>query len=111
MDDIEQTAARLRKSRRSSRPLVTSQTHPGPANMTPQGWENHRAELASVPARSLCPVCKGTGWLIRNERVLQAITTASDALIRCPTCGSILMVFVQAHGMTCVDLNGLTSLS
>lgn len=56
--------------------------------MTPQGWENHRAELASVPARSLCPMCKGTGWLIRNERAIETIQQAKDALMRCPTCGA-----------------------
>lgn len=35
---------------------------------------------------------------------------APGTVVRCRTCGSILMVFVQAHGMTCVDLRGLATL-
>jgi hypothetical protein len=31
-------------------------------------------------------------------------------VVRCRTCCAILMVFVQAHGMTCVDLSGLADL-
>jgi Family of unknown function (DUF6510) len=35
---------------------------------------------------------------------------APGTVVRCRTCGSILMVFVQVHGMTCVDLRGLATL-
>ena len=31
-------------------------------------------------------------------------------VVRWRTCGSVLMVFVRAHGVTCVDLAGLASL-
>jgi hypothetical protein len=31
-------------------------------------------------------------------------------VVRCPVCDSVLMVFVQAHGITCVDLQGLAAL-
>jgi DNA-directed RNA polymerase subunit RPC12/RpoP len=31
-------------------------------------------------------------------------------VVRCRSCGSVLMVFVKARGVTCVDLQGLASL-
>ena len=31
-------------------------------------------------------------------------------VVRCPACGRVLMVFVQARGVTCVDLQGLAAL-
>jgi hypothetical protein len=31
-------------------------------------------------------------------------------VVRCRSCGAVLMVFVTAHGVTCVDLQGLASL-
>ena len=35
---------------------------------------------------------------------------APGTVVRCRACGGILMVFVQAHGMICVDLSGLAAL-
>jgi len=35
---------------------------------------------------------------------------APGTVVRCPTCTAILMVFVSAHGTTCVDLSGLAEL-
>ncbi len=35
---------------------------------------------------------------------------APGTVVRCRSCSSILMVFVQVRGMTCVDLRGLASL-
>jgi uncharacterized Zn finger protein len=32
-------------------------------------------------------------------------------VVRCRTCGSVLMTFVQIRGLTCVDLLGLASLT
>jgi Family of unknown function (DUF6510) len=32
-------------------------------------------------------------------------------VVRCRICNTVLMVFIQAKGVTCVDLQGLTSLS
>ena len=32
-------------------------------------------------------------------------------VVRCRSCGAVLMVFVQVRGVTCVDLMGLASLS
>jgi hypothetical protein len=31
-------------------------------------------------------------------------------VVRCPVCDAVLMVFVQQHGITCVDLMGLAAL-
>jgi hypothetical protein len=36
---------------------------------------------------------------------------APGTVVRCRTCGSVLMVFVKAHGVTCSDLTGLANLS
>lgn len=58
-------------------------------------------------ATGTCATCGAPAPLAKSVVYLQAPGT----VVRCPTCGSILMVFLQAHGMTCVDLNGLTSLS
>jgi len=35
---------------------------------------------------------------------------APGTVVRCRICGSVLMLFVNAHGVTCVDLDGLASL-
>lgn len=35
---------------------------------------------------------------------------APGTVVRCRACSSIVMVFVQLHGMTCVDLRGLATL-
>jgi hypothetical protein len=31
-------------------------------------------------------------------------------VVRCRSCGAVLMTFVHLHGVTCVDLTGLASL-
>lgn len=35
---------------------------------------------------------------------------APGTVVRCRSCDGVLMVLVQAHGMTCVDLRGLATL-
>jgi len=32
-------------------------------------------------------------------------------VVRCRACGAVLMTFVRVHGVTCVDLQGLASLT
>jgi Family of unknown function (DUF6510) len=32
-------------------------------------------------------------------------------VVRCRTCDNVLMVFVHAHGLACVDMRGLASLT
>jgi hypothetical protein len=36
---------------------------------------------------------------------------APGFVVRCRTCGSVLMVLIKAHGVSCVDMAGLASLS
>ncbi|HEX4088449.1 MAG TPA: DUF6510 family protein [Trebonia sp.] len=36
--------------------------------------------------------------------------TAPGTVVRCPSCDSVLMVFVKIHDRTCVDLMGLAAL-
>jgi hypothetical protein len=35
---------------------------------------------------------------------------APGTVVRCRHCSSVVMVFVEAHGVTCVDLRGLAAL-
>ena len=35
---------------------------------------------------------------------------APGEVVRCRHCGVVVMVFVEAHGVTCVDLRGLATL-
>src|SRR5215470_13537329 len=53
-----------------------------------------------------CGTCGATGPVAELVVYLEAPGT----VVRCRVCGSVLMVFVKAHGMTCVDLAGLASL-
>jgi hypothetical protein len=57
-------------------------------------------------AGSICGTCGAS----RPVAELVVFRRAPGTVVRCRTCGSVLMVFVQAHGMTCVDLAGLASL-
>ena len=58
-------------------------------------------------ANSICGTC-GTS---RPVAELVVYRRAPGTVVRCRTCGSVLMVFVKVHGVTCVDLDGLASLS
>jgi len=42
---------------------------------------------------------------------LAVYLTDLGAVVRCRSCGSVLMVFVSRREVTCVDLMGLASLS
>src|SRR5580704_12520779 len=53
----------------------------------------------------------GTCGAVRSVAELVVYQRAPGIVVRCRTCGNILMVFVQAHSVTCVDLAGLASLS
>jgi hypothetical protein len=63
------------------------------------------AEMST--ASSTCGTCGAT----RPVAELVVYLRAPGTVVRCRTCGTILMVFVQAHGLTCADLTGLASLS
>jgi hypothetical protein len=55
---------------------------------------------------STCGTC-GTS---RPVAGLAVYRQAPGIVVRCRTCGSVLMVFVRAHGVIGVDLAGLASL-
>ena len=57
-------------------------------------------------AGSTCAACGAR----RPAAELVVYRQAPGAVVRCRTCGSVLMVFVKAHDVTCVDLAGLASL-
>ncbi len=63
------------------------------------------AEMTAATGR--CGSCGTASVVARLMVYLQAPGTVA----RCPTCDAVLMVFVRAHGMTCVDLSGLADLS
>jgi len=58
-------------------------------------------------AGSTCATCGAT----RPVAELVVYRRAPGTVVRCRTCGSVLMVFVTRHGVTSVDLTGLASLS
>ena len=57
-------------------------------------------------ANSTCRICGAS----RPVAELVVYQRAPGTVVRCRTCGSVLMVFVKVHGVTCVDLDGLASL-
>jgi Family of unknown function (DUF6510) len=58
-------------------------------------------------AAGTCGSC-GTESLVAGFTVY---LRAPGTVARCPACAAVLMVFVRAHGRTCVDLAGLADLS
>jgi Family of unknown function (DUF6510) len=63
------------------------------------------AELTT--ATGVCGSCGASGPVAELEVYLHAPGT----VVRCRSCGSVLMVLVTARGITCVDLRGLTQLN
>ena len=57
-------------------------------------------------ASGTCGTCGATGPVAE----LVVYRQAPGTVVRCRACGNILMVFVKAHGMTCVDLTGMARL-
>lgn len=58
-------------------------------------------------AGSTCASCGAS----RPVAELVVYRRAPGTVVRCRSCGTIVMVFVQAHGTIGVDLTGLASLS
>ena len=58
-------------------------------------------------AYSTCGTCGAS----RPVAELVVYRRAPGTVVRCRTCGSVLMVFVKAHGVICTDMAGLASLS
>lgn len=57
-------------------------------------------------ASSTCGTCGAS----RPVAELVVYRQAPGTVVRCRTCGSVLMTFVNARGVTCTDLTGLASL-
>ena len=54
----------------------------------------------------------GTCGAIRPVAELAIYMQAPGTVARCRTCGTVLMVFIKAHGVTCiVDMAGMASMS
>jgi DNA-directed RNA polymerase subunit RPC12/RpoP len=58
-------------------------------------------------ASSICATCGAS----RPVAELVVYRRAPGTIVRCRTCGSVLMVLVRRTGVTSVDLSGLASLS
>ncbi len=48
---------------------------------------------------------------VRQVAELVVYQSALGTVVRCRSCDAVLMAFVQLHGVTCVDLQGLASLA
>lgn len=67
-------------------------------------------EVFGAEMTTAIAACSGCG---RSSQVaeLAVYRPGPGTVVRCRRCGTVLMVFVQAKGVTCVDLQGLASLS
>ena len=54
-----------------------------------------------------CDVCGSVGQVAE----MAVYRSELGSVVRCRVCDNVLMVFVAIHGVTCVDLRGLASLS
>jgi Family of unknown function (DUF6510) len=57
-------------------------------------------------ARGTCATCGNTNLLA----ALRVYLRAPGAVARCPVCGEVQLVLIEARGVVCVDLRGLVSL-
>ena len=62
------------------------------------------AEMTTVV--STCASCGA----VRQVAELVVYLPGLGTVVRCRSCGSVLMAFVKVRGVTCVDLQGLASL-
>jgi Family of unknown function (DUF6510) len=58
-------------------------------------------------ALGTCARCGNTSLLAE----LRVYTRAPGAVARCPVCGEVQLVVVEARGLVCVDVQGLAALS
>ena len=57
-------------------------------------------------AQTVCATCGATAVVAETVVYLRAPGT----VVRCRTCGSVLMIIAQIRDMSCVDLSGMTAL-
>ena len=58
-------------------------------------------------ARGTCASCGETNLLAE----LRVYLRAPGSVGRCPRCGDVQLVLIEARGVVCVDLSGLAALS
>jgi hypothetical protein len=63
--------------------------------------------IEMTTATGTCGNCGATKEVAELPVYLPRLGT----VVRCRSCGSLLMVFVRVRGVTCVDLHGLASLT
>ncbi|HUW12809.1 MAG TPA: hypothetical protein VM537_23985 [Anaerolineae bacterium] len=89
MADLTHIKTHMVQPNPSNLPQASWKTPSYPADLTPQGWDDWRAEISGRPVTQHCPRCKGVGWLIRNEDMLLSPgARAKEVLMSCPTCGT-----------------------
>jgi Family of unknown function (DUF6510) len=57
-------------------------------------------------ARSTCATCGST----QEVAALRVYLRAPGTVARCPECGQVRLVLIEARGVVCVDLRGCSSL-
>jgi hypothetical protein len=57
-------------------------------------------------AQTICATCGAAAVVAETVVYLRAPGT----VVRCRTCGSVLMIIAQIRGMSCVDLSGMSAL-
>jgi hypothetical protein len=62
--------------------------------------------IEMTTATGTCATCGASGPVAE----LVVYTRAPGVVARCRRCSSVLMVLVEAHATTCVDLRGLAAL-
>jgi ribosomal protein S27AE len=68
----------------------------------------HAAFGREMPsARGTCGTCGSTSLVAE----LRVYLRAPGVVARCPTCGAVQLVLIEARGLVCVDLQGLAALS
>lgn len=63
--------------------------------------------IEMTTAVGTCGTCGNAGQVAEMAVYLGQMGT----VVRCRVCDNVLMVFVEVRGITCVDLQGLASLS
>jgi len=58
-------------------------------------------------AQGTCASCGQTNLLA----VLRVYLRAPGAVARCPVCGEVQLVLIEARGVVCVDVRGLAALA
>jgi hypothetical protein len=87
---------------------------PGPAPQDPALDGNAIGglliEVFGIEMTTASSVCASCGT-ISQVAELSVYLPELGTVVRCRGCDSVLMVFVQIRGITCVDLQGLASLA